>query len=99
MNNKSDKKNWFDIKAVIAGMGFLITMWLWGSFSKSLAKTSLAQVTPVNSNTPGVSVVLPDLPVVQPTPFTRILMGGSAPQLFEAGNSASQPVTQTGSSK
>jgi hypothetical protein len=99
MNNKSDKKNWFDIKAMIAALGFLITIWLWGAFSKSLVKTSLTQLAPANTNTPGLTTVLPAIPVLQPTPFTRLLMGGSAPQLFQAGNSASQPITQTSSSK
>jgi hypothetical protein len=100
MNNKSNKKKWFDIKSIIAALGFLITMWLWSAFSKDLVKTSLAQVTPANNNSSGITAVMPAVPGVQPTPFTRILMGGSAPQLFQAaGNSAPQPITQTSSSK
>ncbi len=99
MNNKTGKKNWFDVKALIATLGFLFTLWLWNSFSKDLATTVLVQYQPTNASDPGMTSVTPVTSNTQPTPFTRILMGGAAPQVYQAGNPASQPITQTSSSK
>ena len=99
MNNKPNKKNWFDVKVIIATLGFLLTMWLWSSFSKDLVKTSLAQSLPTNFTGPGTPAITQINPTVQPTPFTRILMGGTAPQLYQADSLAPQPITQTSSSR
>jgi hypothetical protein len=99
MNNKADKKNWFDIKVLIATLGFLFTMWLWNSFSKDLAKETLAQYQSVNTSVPNPTLSASVTSNVQPTPFTRLLMGGAAPQVYQTGNSSSQPITQTNSSK
>ncbi|MGA9397969.1 MAG: hypothetical protein WBV22_06885 [Anaerolineaceae bacterium] len=99
MNNNPDKKNWFDVKVFIATLGFLFTMWLWNSFSKELVKTSLAKIPPTNYAVPGTPVSTPVNQTVQPTPFTRILMGGAAPQVYQADRQASQPITQTSSSR
>ena len=99
MNNKAGKKNWFDVKVVIASMGFLLTLWLWNSFSKELVVSTLTQNPPVNTTEPGAVVAPPVVSNVQPTPFARILMGGTAPQVSQVDNTASQPITQTNSSK
>jgi hypothetical protein len=99
MNNKASKKNWFDVKALIATLGFLFTLWLWNSFSKDLATMALVQYQPTNTSDPGMTMVTPVASNVQPTPFTRILMGGAAPQVYQSDNPASQPITQTSSSK
>ena len=99
MINKANKKNWFDVKALIATLGFLFTLWLWNSFSKELATTVLVENQPTNAADPGMTAVTPVTSNIQPTPFTRLLMGGAAPQVYQADNPASQPITQTGSSK
>jgi hypothetical protein len=99
MNNKTNKKNWFDLKVLIATLGFLFTMWLWNSFSKELATATLAENPASNVSDPGMTAVNPVISNVQPTPFTRILMGGAAPQVYQTGNSGYQPVTQTSSSR
>ena len=99
MNNKANKKNWFDVKVFIATLGFLFTLWLWNSFSKDLIKTTLAQNPSENTTSPGILAVTPGISNVQPTPFTRILLGGAAPQVYQSDNSAPQPITQTSSSK
>jgi len=99
MNNKTNKKNWIDVKALIAALGFLFTLWLWNSFSKDLATKALVQYQPTDASDPGMTAAAPVASYAQPTPFTRVLMGGAAPQVYQADNPASQPITQTSSSK
>jgi hypothetical protein len=99
MNNKPNKKNWFDVKIFIASLGFLSTVWLWNSFSKDLVKTTQAQFPPTNEPDSTIQAAKPIIPTTQPTPFTRILMGGAPPQVYQADNSAPEPITQTHSSR
>ncbi len=99
MNIKPNKKSWFDVKVLIATLGFLFTVWLWNSFSKELVKTSLVQSPSTDYMNPGTPGVTPVSPTIQPTPFTRLLMGAAAPQLYTVDDAAPAPITQTGSSK
>ena len=101
MPKKSDPKNWFDVKVLIAAVSITSTLALWNLFAAKPVQTSGTNIAEVPAPPPAANDSI--LTQGELGFFGKILLGGTAPQTRvitrSGGGRAGQPFTQTRSSR
>lgn len=101
MPKKSDSKNWFDVKVLIAAVSITSTLALWNLFAAKPIQTSGTSVAEVPA--PPAAATGSVLAQSELGFFGKLLLGGAAPQTRvinrSGGGRSGQPFTQTRSSR